>query len=67
MKRAIGLTEGRMKREYRFDEVERIKKDLAVMYYHQSLIHAARGNNVEAENDHRKAEEYGYNPAEGVL
>ena len=67
MERAIRLTEARMKREYRFEEVERIKKDLAVMYYHRSRIHAARGNDVAAENDHRKAEEYGYNPDEGVL
>jgi hypothetical protein len=64
---AIGLTETRWKREYRFEEVEQIKKDLAVMHYHRALIHDARGDNVKAEIDHRKAEEYGYNPAAGVL
>lgn len=67
MKQAIALTERRMKREYRFEEVEKIKKDLAVMHYHRALIHDARGSKLEAENDHRKAEEFGYNPDAGVL
>jgi hypothetical protein len=56
-----------MQREYRFEEVEQLKKDLAVMHFHRALIHEARGSKIEAENDHRKAEEYGYNPAAGVL
>jgi tetratricopeptide (TPR) repeat protein len=67
MEQAIGLTERRMKREYRFEEVEQLTKDLAVMHYHRARIHEARGSKIEAENDHRKAEEYGYNPAAGVL
>jgi hypothetical protein len=64
---AINLTLHRLQRAYQFDEVEQLKKDLAVMHFHRGLIHDALGNKADAELDHREAEENGYNPAEGVL
>jgi tetratricopeptide (TPR) repeat protein len=67
MDQAIDLTERGLQRAYRFDEAEELKRDLAVMHYHRALIYDAQGKKVEAELEHHKAQEYGYNPAEGVL
>jgi tetratricopeptide (TPR) repeat protein len=67
MKQAIALTETMLRQTYRFDEAEQLKKDLAVMHYHRALIHDALGNTSDAASDHLQAEEFGYNPAEGVL
>ena len=67
MQRAIALTERRRERAYAFDETEGLKKDLAVMYFHIALIHDALGSKVEAQKYHQQAEEFGYDPAAGVL
>jgi tetratricopeptide (TPR) repeat protein len=67
MKQAIALTESNKLRAYRFDEDQQLKEDLAVMYHHLSLIHAALGNTEDADQNRQRAEENGYDPDAGVL
>lgn len=42
-------------------------EDLAVMFYHRSLIHEKLGREKEAAEDLAKANEYGYDPKKGIL
>jgi tetratricopeptide (TPR) repeat protein len=67
MKRAIALTEDVYRREYHAADSQRLREDLAVMYYHLALIQQAKDQKRDAEASFQLAEEYGYNPEAGVL
>ncbi len=67
MKRAIQLTQSLYERVYHADRMQKLREDLAVMYYHLALIHQAKDQKQEAEANFRLAEEHGYNPEAGVL
>lgn len=67
MDRAIHLTESVEQRAYHADLAERLREDLAVMYYHRGLIHETLGLKDKAIEDFQQAEEFGYNPDAGVL
>jgi tetratricopeptide (TPR) repeat protein len=41
-------------------------KELAVIYHHRGQIHEALGHSPEAQDDLKRGDELGYNPAEGV-
>ena len=67
IERAIALTETQFQREYRAADSQRLREDLAVMYYHLALILQAKDQKHDAEANFRLAEEFGYNPEAGVL
>jgi tetratricopeptide (TPR) repeat protein len=67
MERAIALTEDVYRREYHAADSQRLREDLAVMYYHLALIQQAKDQKRDAEASFQLAEEYGYNPEAGVL
>jgi tetratricopeptide (TPR) repeat protein len=67
MKRAIALTEFAFQRVYRAEDSQKLREDLAVMYYHRGLVREALGEKLEADSDFRLAQEFGYNPEAGVL
>jgi tetratricopeptide (TPR) repeat protein len=48
-------------------QLQHYDRALAVMYQHRGLIHQQLKNDKEAEKDLRRAEDLGYNPAQGVL
>jgi tetratricopeptide (TPR) repeat protein len=53
----------------RFEPLPRatIMRSLAVMYHHRGLIYQALGQNKEAQHDLKLGDQWGYNPANGVL
>jgi tetratricopeptide (TPR) repeat protein len=67
MKRAIELTENERTRTFDSQDVHTLTESLAVMYYHLGLIHSALGQEADATKYFRLADEYGYDPENGVL
>jgi tetratricopeptide (TPR) repeat protein len=67
MSQAIATTAAFLKRAYRAEQMDRLREDLAVMYYHRSLIYEKLGRKAEAVRDFDRALECGYDPDAGVL
>ncbi len=67
MTRAIELTLDERGRIYDADDVHTLTENLAVMYYHRGRVNSALGLKTEATKDFRLADEYGYDPENGVL
>ncbi|MCC7086776.1 MAG: hypothetical protein IT427_17385 [Pirellulales bacterium] len=79
MGRAIEITENDkrnlMRQQFRaangrvflLRELQELDESLAVMYHHRQLIYRKLGQDSEADQDFRRAEQLGYDPAKGVL
>ena len=70
LEEAIGLIEDHTRVMSQFDVSPWFKRvqvrELAVMYHHRGQIHQMLGNDAQAQNDLRRGQEMGYNPAGGV-
>ncbi len=62
-----------LEQQFRFDlrrlqyELKQTDGDLAVMYHHRGLVQEKLGHDGPAQDDLRRGDQLGYNPARGVL